>query len=287
MSRSYTFATVVCEEDFELMRLQARSFRLHAPDHLVAQIFVVENGRRVSQDSLLREYGRLADKVRFVHASDLAPIPPSVGGWWSQQVLKLLIAKHVWTDAYVALDAKNHLIAPMARKFFETSSGQLRMNGYGYKDHPLRGALERTARFVGVDSGKCVDFSWRTSTPFSFATEIVWQMIASMKQPFWKTFLDEQLTEFFLYACWTRKHWLTIPGRATYEMSQPFTKQLWDTNAGEIADLCRDAWTSGSPFFSTHRRGMAKLDVVGRAALARFWVQAGLFSETREALAII
>ena len=67
-----------------------------------------------------------------------------------QQVLKIKIAYVVRSDRYVALDAKNHLVSALTREFLESSTVNLRTNGYSYVDQPMLEYLERTLDYLGL-----------------------------------------------------------------------------------------------------------------------------------------
>ena len=60
--------------------------------HLIEAILVIGNpsDEVLPVDSLRAEYGRHAGKVSFVDGRQW--VPPKFSGWWSQQILKLLIA---------------------------------------------------------------------------------------------------------------------------------------------------------------------------------------------------
>jgi len=125
--RSYTFVTVVYEKEYEFLALQARSMRKYCPRALVFAIIVIDNGRKPLRpslrDRLLAEYGDLAERVRFVRATEIsANLVRS--GWWNQQVLKLLVARLVQSERYVILDAKNHLVFDLKADFLESKDGR-------------------------------------------------------------------------------------------------------------------------------------------------------------------
>jgi hypothetical protein len=106
--------------------------RLYCPPELIDEIIIVDNtspGSGKWRDDLLRHYGSLACFVRIVPAANIAVMPASTGGWYTQQVLKIKVAETIRSDRYVVLDAKSHLIRRLGREFLETPTGQPRMNG--------------------------------------------------------------------------------------------------------------------------------------------------------------
>jgi hypothetical protein len=68
----YTFVTVVFEQEYHLLLLQARSMRMYCPTSLVNAIIVIDNSTigRIPlpvKNQLLNEYGQLAIFVQIVH----------------------------------------------------------------------------------------------------------------------------------------------------------------------------------------------------------------------------
>lgn len=57
------------------------------------------------QERVLRAYGAHADRVRILTVSDLTDVPLR-SGWFSQQVLKLIVARLVKTEFYLLLDSR-------------------------------------------------------------------------------------------------------------------------------------------------------------------------------------
>jgi hypothetical protein len=132
LMQATTFVTIAHEIDYELLKIQARSFSLYGDPSLIKSIIVVENftpGKELDwRAELLSLYGRFAERVRFVSSADLIGVPKAGGwwtqqvlnklviareirkasGWWTQQALKLVIAKEISTEWYITLDAKNH-----------------------------------------------------------------------------------------------------------------------------------------------------------------------------------
>jgi len=276
-----------------LLRLQARSMCLYCDPGIVHRIFVVENFRPGPEipwrDNLLNEYGSLSHLVEFVRAERLGNMPP-VEGWWTQQVLKLLVAHIVETDRYVVLDAKNHLVSGLTRDFLETSLGKARINGYSYSQHPLREALERTLRYVGVDPAQYTEFFPRTTTPFTFLTGYVQDLISQVCERegvlFPTAFITKKLTEFFLYS-----GFLVSRGKLeeTYDFSQPICPILWShmATANDCLRAVEQAEDRTKPFFSIHRRTIAALDQEARKVIASFWHQRRLFDSDKSAISFL
>ncbi|NJN91757.1 MAG: hypothetical protein HC878_16270 [Leptolyngbyaceae cyanobacterium SL_5_14] len=109
MSKKLTFVTVVFEEEYLLLQLQARSMRLYLSPIMVDEIIIIDNScrgmPRAFKDELLIAYAQLAPLVKILLSKDICTIPSSQG-WVSQQILKLMIAEHIESEWYVVLDAK-------------------------------------------------------------------------------------------------------------------------------------------------------------------------------------
>src|SRR5947207_402930 len=136
----YTLVTVAHRDDLKFLHLQARSLQLYLSRDLAAEILVVKNPRAKQATkwpgSLRREYGDLADLVRFIEAKEIAEIPAAASGWFSQQILKLMVSQVVNTDRYLLLDAKNHLVFPLTRNFLEAGH-KIRSRLVNFEGHPL------------------------------------------------------------------------------------------------------------------------------------------------------
>lgn len=287
------FVTVAHAADEWMLRIQARSMRTYLPPSLLGEIIVVENfdrGREVDwRDRLRAEYGHLAPLVRFVSAPALGSMPQAAG-WWTQQVLKLTVARTVTCARYVLLDAKNHLVRPLARDFLELPDGRMRTRRYGYERHPLRGALERTLTFCGVDPGSRVRLFPTTATPFIVTRADVLETIDHVEtrenRPLPEVMIDRQLTEFFLIAGRLDKR-----GRleTRYEFGQQACPVLWHTQSEphDVLAAVREADERGAPVFAIHRAAVSRLGDTSTEILAQFWKRRGLFQSTAAATAEI
>lgn len=291
---TYAFVTIAFEGDRDLMLLQAQSMALHCPRELVHEIIVVDNfvgGAPAGWiDALMKAYGRLAQFVRIIRASDVATHPDKVAGWWHQQALKLAVSAHVQADRYVVLDAKNHLIMPLARDFLEDAEGRPRINRYGLANHPLRAKLENVCAYVGIaDTEPLSKGLVRTSTPFIMVTQVARAVHTNVEfrdgMKLCAAMAHHEITEFFLYGA------MLLHAGALHEIysfDQPHCQAIWRWVAqkpGETRQVLERAlFASGGPFFAVHRGAIPFLDPYSRQAVAEFWVDSGLFHNTDEAL---
>lgn len=277
-----TFVTVAHEIDFALMRLQARSMARYCRRDQIDRILVVENFTPGIEPNwradLLCAYGCLAPLVEFHRSYDITPLTPNIGGWWTQQVLKLMIARVVKSERYVVLDAKNHFVAPLEASFLVSPNRLPTTRRYGYEAHPLRDALERTLQYLDVDPAPQVGLFMPTSTPFTIYRQIALDLIDYVERregkPFQEAFLAERLTEFFLYSGYILKRGWRFED--LYNFNQPESPVVWDYKDAGALGLLKAiglAELNGLPVFSLHRRAIADLDSIGREIVAQFWVR--------------
>lgn len=281
----YTFVTVAHATDRGLLTLQARSMALYCPPDLVHEILIIENfdpGAAVDwRPSLAAEYGKLAERLRFVDGDAVCQIEGHHAGWWKQQVLKLAAVRAVTSPRYLVLDAKNHLFRPLDLAFLQAEDGRPKLNGYGFEHHSLKDALIRTLAYFGVDAAPFIPHFTRTSTPYLMLSEVCRDLIRYVEQreggPFAEAFLARRLTEFFAYA-----GYLQAQGRlqSTYAMTQPYCAQIWGFSSGlhGVRDaLSKAADPKGGPFLAVHRLALLEMEMPARRLLAAFWQAAGLF----------
>jgi hypothetical protein len=285
-----TFVTPVFEAELALLHLQARSFAVHVPSDLAHEVVVLDNTRRGlrSPQSLLDAYGPWAPRVRILRPDDVCELP-TTSGWRSQQVLKLAVAGLVETPRYVTLDAKNHLVAPPPTSFFEAPDGRIRVRGYSYREHPLRGALERVLTYLGLDPAEHVDRFAATVTPFTLDTAAVRAVVADVEarsgRPFAREFVAQELTEFFLYAGWLVRRDGTLDG--LYELTDDVNPVVWPRSATPDGVRAVVASAADLPVFGVHRDAVPLLDDEARGVLGAFWAERGLVADPAAGVALL
>ncbi|WP_028047340.1 DUF6492 family protein [Cellulomonas sp. URHE0023] len=275
-----TVVTVCFEAELQMVELQARSLGLYLDPEHVTSVLLLDNSRSglapAFVDRLLPAYGALADRVEVVRAGDVAPLP-SAAGWRTQQILKLEVARRITSSRYVALDAKNHLIAPARPDFFEAADGRALVTSYSYATHPLQPSLRHVLTYLGLDPEPHVSHFPATVTPYLLDTRVVLSLLDGLSTT--RTFADEfarnDLTEFFLYAGWQLKDG-TLEER--YDLSGAASPVVWPggATAERVARTIDAARTGRSPFFSVHRNALPRLDDDARAMLADLWADRGL-----------
>jgi hypothetical protein len=284
-----TLVTVVFEPEAGLLDLQARSIAAHVPADLVAEVVVIDNGwRRMSdrrRSSLRALYGDHADRVRFVRASGLVPVP-AAGGWAVQQILKLEIARTITTPTYLVLDAKNHFVAPLHREHLVDASGRPFVDAYSFRDHPHRQRLERVLRFAGLDPDDHLDRFTATVTPFLLERAQVLRAMALVAQghhDFAAAFVAHGLTEFFLYSASVLADGEDLQDRFALRAQQASTVWPAQVDPASVAALAAAVRERGGPVFSVHRDAFAVLPTASQELLVDLWTAAGLFADRTSA----
>jgi hypothetical protein len=294
MGNKYTFVTVVFEDDYPLLNLQARSMYKYCPKEIVDSVIIIDNSERAlppyCKKRVLAAYGDLATVVKFVSARDISelPQPDSAYGWRTQQVLKLLVSRQILTSRYIILDAKNHLVYPLRRNFLESPDGRARIIVYPYEtNHPLRRDLERVLSFLGLDPAMYVRNFTTCAPPFVMYTNVVRELIEyfSIRETcsFENLFIRNKLTEFFLYTGYILMHRINLT--TLYSFHQVDCPIVWIGDADEKGCTLAVAIATEqqSPFFGVHRRAILKMNARSRQAIANFWHNRMLFPTNHSA----
>lgn len=289
-----SFVTVVFEAELDLLRLQARAFDRFADPGMVDDLLVIDNTRTGIRAGVLRrlldDYGAHRSKVTFLRPREIAVVPRA-SGWITQQILKILVYERINSNYYVVLDAKNHLIRPVAIRDFLAADGRARGGFHSYASHPLRPQLELVLSYLGLEPGGCIERFPPTHTPFVMQTQLVRGMVEDMSRrssrDFAAEFVRSGVLEFFLYSGWILK---------TYGTWDPYfdgtpvrTANVWPgrSSASDVAGVITEASQLNTPFFAAHRTAVAKASPLATAKLARFWYQRGLFHSLASAFAFI
>jgi hypothetical protein len=287
----YSFVTVVFDDELPLLGLQARSMRIFLPLAMVEEIVVVANERSPLLLERLRhmlpEYGVLAERVRILTLEDFPPIPKT-SGWVSQQVLKLLVATHVRTPRYVVLDPKTHLIATPEESFFTHSDGRPKIIGCGYENHTLVPYLKRSLSYFDLRLDEYIQLFATSVAPFVIITDIACELInvvgSTPGLSFAEVFIEERVSEFFLYAAWIAKTRGDVQNVYHYHYDR-HSPIIWEHRTS--LPLLREeilAKIERSPFMSIHRRAIPKMRREGLEYIADVWCRCGLFDTQKDAL---
>ena len=294
MTKNLTFVTVVFEEEYLLLQLQARSMRLYLSPIMIDEIIIIDNSRRsmpqAFKDKLLVAYGQLAPLVTILLSKDICTIP-NTKGWVSQQILKLMIAEHIDSEWYVALDSKNHFVKSPDKDFFLSLEGRARVSAYSYEAHPLRSKLERILTYLDLDPAPWISKFTATITPFVFNREIVLETIAEVElksnNSFAEEFVKSNLTEFFLYSSYILRSGRKFED--VYDFDQYLCPIIWAHTAELNACQNRISYVKEleMPIFSIHRKALPLLCNDSMQTLALFWKERCLFDSVSAAIHFI
>ncbi|WP_374311526.1 DUF6492 family protein [Microbacterium sp.] len=286
--RPLTFVTITYRAEDTLQLLQARSLGLYARPEDVASVIVIDNGvprmSRRTRRRLRDAYGPLADRVRIVPRSELGNDVAS-SGWMSQQVMKLAAHSMVETPTYILLDAKNHLIRPVAVGDFLAEDGRARTGFHSYRDHPLLPRVRRVLEYLDLDQS-AVDRFPPTSTPFVMHREVAGSLVEDIERSSGRAFAAEfvraDLTEFPLYSAWLLRRdggW-----DRTYVDDAIQSPTVWGGGATRsgVDHAIEQARASDAPAFGVHRRALHRLDDEGLRVLAAFLTERRLVSDPAE-----
>jgi hypothetical protein len=299
MSRSkYSFVTVVYEQEYDFLLLQARSIRIYCEPDIVESIIIIDNFKSAlsprQRERLRTEYGNFSVKVEFINARDIVCLP-QMDGWWSQQILKLMISDKISCEKYLILDAKTHLIFPLKAELLHASNNLPFVNVYEYHSaHPIRPYIERSRNYLGIQPSKHLDtfdnlYTFTTSVPpFIMYTDIVRRMIDELSQKSGMTFPDivisNKLTEFILYTSYIIHKNIVL--RSLYEFSSKFfAPTIWEHKANEngCLETISEAIEHKTPFFAVHKLAVSNLNRRSRRIVADFWYRRSLFTSEKTA----
>lgn len=287
-----TAVTVVYEAEQRLLEVQAQSLARFAAPELVSSVIVIDNSRhglsRRNLDRLAERYGPHRRALRVLPAGEVADLP-AAGGWHTQQILKLEVARLVRTSHYLLLDAKNDLVADLTPDALFDSQGRAKVRAYSFADHPHRARLERTLTYLGLDPQDHIDHFPATVTPYLIDTELAREVVTGVVEqsgrPFGAEFVAAGLTEFFLYGGWALRGG-AIGTRIT--LTDDPAAAIWpgaaadDARVAEVLEAARE-----SAVLSVHREAWRRLSPQSRERLAAFWAERGLFDTPEEAAASI
>ncbi len=205
----FDLVTVVFSADLRLLKLQARSIARFADPAMVGTLHVIVNDpcfravRRIFLRDVLPEYGAFKARVKLWDYRTLWPRRARKVGWRTQQALKLLAARVVETENFLILDAKNHLVRPLAIGELMAADGRLRSHMYrihpGFADHFLRACA-----YFGYGRKPDLKIGLPTTTPYLMKRDIAQALMAEIEAreniAFPDYFMESSVfTEFYLY----------------------------------------------------------------------------------------
>ena len=206
------FVTVVYEQELDYLKIQARSFDVYVDEKDIGVIYVVVNDDNTVADKIDPQwYGKHSQKLKVLTLHDIEYQVQSVeGGWYTQQLCKLLAVAQSKSEWCCILDAKTWWIVPFDSKLFISNDGRLRFAPYKVSDTWNVGA--GLAKYLfGLDhEPKIVP-----GVPFFMHSQTVKELVKHIEntyyqpiQGFFERFVTfpVMLTEYVLYRAFVAKH---------------------------------------------------------------------------------
>jgi hypothetical protein len=275
------FVTICFIEDLPQLKLQASSMNLYLKDFPVDRIIVVVNGwfnkcRNYLEEQVRPCYGRLADKVEIIPSTDLIKPMPIADGYYSQQLIKLLISNHLTAEDYCMLDAKNFLTREW--KINDIYQG----NKLPFRHFDLLGGWEEHCKnsfaYYGLDYK---EHEWaRLLTPF-FAPVSVVRCIANDTNliEFTKSGL---FTEFFMMQAYIIKHHGSVE-HFYHICKDDFIGGIWNMDVEHVNqnNVARKFMLEKGPDVicsGIHRKAFSHLSNTSLDTVKNVWADIGLVS---------
>lgn len=278
----YSFVTVTYQDDYASLAMQAYTMSMFLTPQMVEEIIIVDNSidDKFPLEKYINYYRWLSDRVKVIAGNEFTRIK----GWYGQQIIKLKVANIVKTPRYIAFDGKNHLLSAVPTDFFETPGGKVKTFLMNYNTHPLRGALENSLKFFGLEiNQKLIEHFPPTHTPFCLDKQQVLSMLSYLENrgtPFDKL-IDTDLikfdkpgrvTEFLLYNSWLMKNNYPV------DTSGSHISGIWNTTCDDMSvyNQIKVNRNEHRPFFCLHRRAIQMLSPISKRLLLDFWQEIGI-----------
>ncbi|TDT29956.1 DUF6492 family protein [Naumannella halotolerans] len=289
---------VVCfPGEFNLLRLLLRSLSKHLDPTDLDTILVLWNtdpGDDTSIDryrpgliSALDAGRQLSPRLQLVPATPfLTPSERGMPGWSRQQILKLKAAETVPSPAYVVLDAKNIVLAPVSRQTFFAPDGRAFSKRVdASRPGKFTDFLQTALDLFGADTDQLApERSLPTVTPATLFVDVVTAMRAELLRRHHETpatYINRpnpRTSEFLLYAGYCAAHGLIEDRyRFSHHVSSATLYTVGpDTRAGLDKALARMS-AQKTIFIGVHRRRWPRLADADRERLGNLLIDRGIF----------
>jgi hypothetical protein len=290
----YDIATVVFDEEIELLALQAKSIDLFGQQLSIGRIHLIANGPKQKQliDRITSEvfpfYGRRKSQVQIIAGQDITPRSVTASGWYAQQVIKIAVAKQVNATHYVTLDAKNHLVRLVDDRVFFCREGIPWFYPASQRG-PMSDYFMNSARICGVDGDAHIDSTFPTITPAVLYRDQALNLLDFIARSKFRS-LDAlicesgiSVTEYMLYYCLLIR---MNKFNELYRVGPRLVITLWHSHVQDprqFMTLMGETEMNAAPFFSVHRLARAILTEQQRQRIISFWRSIGLVHDMREA----
>ena len=208
------FVTILFNHDLEkdLFKVQSYSFK-YIDFYIINKIYVLFNDniehktafKKLFEENIINYYPReIRDRVNLVFLDDIS-LDFKLSNWFTQQVVKIVVAKIIKSEYYVVIDAKNHFIENITIDyFFRNNKPYLYFNPNPDK---LLQYYNNCLDYFNVNSHfnhRNNRFKVQTTTPFLFITKECLNLIKHIEDNenmSFDTFFicKSKFTEFFLY----------------------------------------------------------------------------------------
>jgi hypothetical protein len=290
--------TVIYYRELLLLKLQARSIAAFVDHSAIGQIVVVVNEDTPAQtlatmeairEEVVVEYGRLGERLRIIDGATLHQAEIASNGWRKQQTLKLLVARELQSECYVALDGKNHFIRPVDAATFLDATGKMR-SFRARQQGSLNKFFVSSCSYFGVDPERYVNAAMPATTPFVLSTTLVREMIDFIEKKESCTFTEffhaprRNVTEFFLYFAFL------VANHSPIEDVYAFGKRIavtlftrWPDTPERVHAALDKLSDASSVVFGLHSNRLPALDAAAIETICRCWVACGLVRSMLEA----
>ena len=273
------------------MRLLIETIEKFAPLELIENIHLLNNCEDQSLGWLLFEqfiHPKLIKyKSRVVfHSRETLGLgsQKSSNPYSFQQAMKLHVAKHITTENYLVLDAKNHFIRTISFPDFFADDGRILTEATKYTGY-LKSCLAHSLAFFSEEA--CIeDIALPTVTPYILKTDLVRDMLGEIAAIRGKNVLEviqenDRRTEFLLYYAFLRKKGVVS---ALYH----FSKRRYTTlfrRFPEGQDLTTQVISRAHDpsvyCFSIHADRFPSLSTVDIQSIVSIWTKSGTLSDER------
>lgn len=218
MTKKLDFVTIIYNDEIEinLLKLQAYSFSF-VDINIINDIIIIFNDKKSLNENFKEKFyneiiqfypNELLEKIKLLFLEDLN-FDFEYSNWFTQQLIKLEVSKHVSSEYYVVLDGKNHFINDITIDyFFNDDTPYLYFNCHNEK---MLEFYYNSLRYFDVkcpcssnSSNFNEYFKLQVSTPFLFITKECINMISHVEEREKKSFKEffvetMKYTEFFFY----------------------------------------------------------------------------------------
>lgn len=211
---------VAYRNDIFFLELQARSISLYIDPDRIANIYVcINDDDEYCNQANPAWWGNNSHKVKIIPRSYFG-VDPTLDGWSSQQLYKLLLANQAKSTWSMCLDAKTWFVNPLQWDLIFDTQGRAKFSSF--PTIPVfKSAEVFVNKYYNIDNDKVIGPG---GVPFLFHTETVVEMCREIEN-FFKFFVTyviypHLITEFVLYSGYVFKKYNSL--NVLYSTSQHY-----------------------------------------------------------------